>query len=449
MDGGHPGIGSLTITENDELSHMANLFKPPRKEISLISGTSLSVRPIGKDSKGPFTFCIPNYAPSYIQLSSARLWAECRIVHADGSAIKEDDFSVVNMFPSSLFSEIRVELNGHPLSELSTSNANIKNYIENVLTYGRDARESHMQTSMFVMDTANQFDTLGDANEGYTARKKFVEKSRKFDWMCPISHDFLQIDRLIPPGVEIRIELTRARDSFSIMTDNANPDYIVVFDDMKLFYRTLELTPHVMDFHSSQITKTPATYPVNRTVMKNFNIAQGLSNDDSDNLFGGAYLPKSVIVGMMTSSSYNGSYKCSSYNFQHFDCNFACLKVKGVTYPADPYTPKFGEKLISREFSDMFYNIGIHHENVGNLMTRALFCGGLYLQPYDLSPCLCNSFHYHEPRAGDVGISLKFGKPLEEAVTIIIMATYDGEVYLDQYRNVATSFGTVSRTQYL
>lgn len=188
-----------------------------------------------------------------------------------------DNVSIVNMFTSSLFKDINVQVHNQPLSDLSSSHANVKAYWETCLTYGMDPLKTHLASGLYVPDTPYQYDSFGikkrftkptaaevsedldgNVNYGYHARKKFIAKSRQFDFMIPLSHDFIQTDRLIAPGPEVQIQLIRASDAYSLLSPDDNPSFSVKFVDLKLFIRLVKVSPKVREYHKSMFLRQPA-----------------------------------------------------------------------------------------------------------------------------------------------------------------------------------------------
>ena len=94
------------------------------------------------------------------------------VLFQEGTNISDDvDFSTVNLFPHSLFSQIDFEIDGINLC----SNDNLypyKAYLETLLTYGHDAKNSHLSTSHFVKDSAHHFESGSQGNNGYITRQK-------------------------------------------------------------------------------------------------------------------------------------------------------------------------------------------------------------------------------------------------------------------------------------
>ena len=103
----------------------------------------------------------------------------CQIVKKDGSILPEDtDFSIVNLFPHALFSQVDLEIDGVNLS----SHDNLypyKAYLETLLSYGAEAKLSQLTTSHFVKDSAYNFENGSNGNKGYIKRRKDVKGSKK------------------------------------------------------------------------------------------------------------------------------------------------------------------------------------------------------------------------------------------------------------------------------
>ena len=130
-------------------------------------------------SQGPFEFSIPG-SSEYTILPMTRLHATCQIVRRDGSNIPEDtDFSIVNLFPHAIFNQVDLEIDGFNLSS-HDSMYGYKSYLETLLSYDGDAKVSQLTTSLFVKDTAYNFESGSNGNKGYIERRKEVKGSRIF-----------------------------------------------------------------------------------------------------------------------------------------------------------------------------------------------------------------------------------------------------------------------------
>ena len=442
------GIGGLQITQNDILSHGVDLFEPTRQEKSVLKGAEVVVLPMGGwKSSGPFKFELPSQSGHYVQLGTFRLRGECRIIGPAGEDLvtNDDPVGIINNFPASLFNKVEISINGTTVTDSGVTAAHYKSYIETVLTYGADARSGHLDAAMFLMDAPNQFDNpIAAANRPFATRRGRVQDSRIFDWEIPLNADFLRADRYLPPGNDLKIELTRNPDALSLLVAPAahghvRPNYKIEIRSLKLYYRQLQLHPGVETYHMKGSKQSPFVYPINRTSIQTYDITHRQMHGNITNMYNG-HLPKSIVVGMVRNTAFNGDQLFNPYNFQHFNCNFMQLKVKGTTVPSEAYTPDFHGGLYAREFNSVFQNCGIGISNQGNCFSRDLFAGGLFLVAFDLSPDNCNGFHQHAPDEGSVSLEIKFAQALVEPIVVICYAVFDVEVRVGNDRQITSSY---------
>lgn len=434
MDSGFSGIGSLQVTENDVMSSSTELFRPVSREVTLKSGRDIIISPINTtNSDGPFDFECPAHGDCYLQMSQTRLYGQFKIVNGDGTNLAADaNVGIVNMAAASLFKAIEVEVNGNIVSDLSAANYHYKAYLETLLSYGSNARNTHLRSNMFKEDTPEQMDSIAAGrNTGLDHRKTWCAQSRLMDFMIPLSSDFLMSDRLLPPGTNLKLKLTRNPDRLLIMAADAPATvagYKVHIEKLRLHLRLQEVFPDMLKQHLTTWKTSPVQLPINRTVVRQYHQPAGVSSMNIPGLFTGK-LPKSIIIGMVTSRAYNAAYHLNPYNFQHFNLNYACIRVNGVTMPAEPYQPNFARGLYMREYRGLFENTGVHHDNLGSITYEA-FARGTFLQAYDLSPDKCNGFHFHAPQEGNIELTMQFSQNLDDPITIIVYSSYDAEVLL-------------------
>ena len=132
-----------------------------------------------------------------------------------------------------MFSQIDVEIYGINL----TSHDNLylyKPYLETLLSYGSDAKLSHLTTSHFVKDTAHNFENGSSGNNGYVTRQKEVKGSKIFDFCINPHIDFFHTSRVLPSDISMKIKLIRSSDSFSILS-NTHDDLCVKIQRLRFF----------------------------------------------------------------------------------------------------------------------------------------------------------------------------------------------------------------------
>ena len=459
--------GGLTYTENDVLSHTTDLFRPIQQEVSMIDSNIICVRPISMNQAGPYTFNITPKGEQYIHMNRIRLYIAGSVTSSTGAALIEtDNVGVCNLLGNSLIQTIELEIGGKQIGELQNTHANYKSYLETLLSYGEEAKDSHLTCGFWVDDSAFEFDDCKyhlqsdeeseDANEAVEKRKKAgphpldsknkgyrerrVNVLTPFDLMIPLHCDFFNSDKLLPPGVELVLKLTRAKDDFLLM-QASDSKYRINLSSIKLYIPYITLAEPIVAAHKRMIQSGPILLPIKKTEILVHHFAAGLTNVFIPNQFQNR-LPKSLIVGMLDTDSYNGTAKKNPYNFKHFSVNHVQIIKNGCAIPNDAYSPDWENKLYNRELRCFFDNIGVGTDNNPCSISSKLYAGGCTFFAFDLSPDKCNGYHWHaREEGGSIDIDLRFKEALPSGgMTVMLFAVFDAAVTIDKDNQVAVAF---------
>ena len=156
------GFGASKSTEDSVFGHALNLFEPSTIDTDILRGRSVVFRPLSENNEGPYEFSIDSQGENqYLQLSSVRLGGRCQITLADGTPLPEnEDLSIVNMFPASLFQGTETKFNNTIITDLTSNLSHYQNYIQTLTSYNKIAQETHLQGQLFIPDEAGKFESL-------------------------------------------------------------------------------------------------------------------------------------------------------------------------------------------------------------------------------------------------------------------------------------------------
>ena len=98
------------------------------------------------------------------------MYVKLRVKHEDGTKfLAGEEVATVKVFLQSLFSQIDVGIQGKGLSSTSGYYP-YKAYLQTLLKYGSDAKNSYLSTQLWMKDTTSHFDdvdfTNGDNTNG-------------------------------------------------------------------------------------------------------------------------------------------------------------------------------------------------------------------------------------------------------------------------------------------
>ena len=189
----------------------------------------------------------------------------------------------VNNWLHSLFSQVDVYLNG-TLVTPSSNTYPFRAYVDTVLSYGDEAKNTQLASQLCYKDTAGYIDatTVDGGNTGLVERRRYIAESRIIEMMGRLHVDLFLQDRFLPNCVSVKIRLVRSKDAFSLMAGGQNPDYKVQIVDAVLFPRKAVLSPTVQMADIKALEKGTAKYPI-RPV--DYSFPQGAMSHTHENLF--------------------------------------------------------------------------------------------------------------------------------------------------------------------
>ena len=91
------GFGSAKVTTESFNSDDIDLFEPVITENGVVSGRTITFRPISENTNGPFQFnLMPQGPDQYLQLNSIKLGGTVQILNGDAALAAADDYSITN-----------------------------------------------------------------------------------------------------------------------------------------------------------------------------------------------------------------------------------------------------------------------------------------------------------------------------------------------------------------
>ena len=229
-----------------------DIFAVPPTQKSIEDGRWVEHQPLTSlDSGGPIEFVIPGTGDAYLDLANTYLLIRAKVVRGVGTDLAADTpVAPVNNWLHSLFSQVDVYLND-TLVTPSSNTYPFRAYVDTVLSYGAEAKNTQLTSQLWYKDTAGHMDatTVDGGNTGLIERQRHIAESRIVEMMGRLHVDLFLQDRFLLNSVSVKIRLVRSKDAFSLMAGGQNPDYKVQIVDAVLFARKAVLSPTVQMAH--------------------------------------------------------------------------------------------------------------------------------------------------------------------------------------------------------
>lgn len=391
--------------------------------------------------EGPIIFDIPSDKNDYISLKDSYMHVRAKIVNADGSDIANDaEVAPCNNLLQSIFKQVDVSLNNQTVTS-STNTYHLRAYIENLLSYGTEAKSSQLTAGLWYKDTAGELETIGDGNNGYAKRKALAAGSRTIDLLGRIHSDMFSQPRHLLQGIDMKLKFVRNPADLVLMAAQ-NSTFKLKILSFNLFIRKVKAMETTQFCHIQALSKTPAKYPLRRVEVTHYSLPAGTMIDEQNTLLNGQ-IPNRVVIGCIDSAAMTGQFNKNPYNFKNYNIKQCALNIEGEQIPLKPLQPDFTNHKFIRSYFSLFDGQGKHFEDQGCDISREEYPKGFTLFSFDLTGNLEASDNILQLiKTGNVRLSLQFRDPLPNAINVICYAEYQSVLEIDKAGNVRYDYQT-------
>ena len=402
-----------------------DLFKPRHVQTSILKTEEVSYKPLNSlENQTVIEFSCQGHGDTYLDLSSINLRLKLQVLKNDGSLYRDTDenqVGIANNILSSLFRQVNVSLNGKSVNS-SDGNYSYRAYLETLLNYGTDAKNTHLEMVGWDTDDEN--------------RKALLQNSGILELYGRIHADMLNQPLLLLNNVNLRITLTLNKPDFFFITNQTNDESKLKILEAALYVKHCTINPNILVAHHKTLERTNAKYHYKRCEIKSFTVGKG-NSINLDNIVIGQ-LPTSLIFLMVDNDAYNGLKRKNPFEFKHNNLTSFSLYVNGTPIPNETIMTDFSRgNQFSRAYASIFASTGILHTSQGNLVTREQFKNDSFLIVSDLTPDLSGIDSTSSLlNQGNIRIEARFDNPLQSTITCLVFLEFDATLEIDKNRNV-------------
>ena len=371
----HENSGECGVSELD-------LHAVPPTQTSMLKSTFTGIETknsLGDGSNINFTI---GKSQEYTNLSENYVYLELEVLKANGEAIADTDVvAPVNNLGHSLLKDVQVTVGGFKVSG-NTETYGFLAYLEALMNYNKNIKETLMAIQGWFKDAAGEFNTLTDVNTGYKARRALISNGR-FPLMVRLHFDLAHQPKLIPGETEINLTLKQAPSSFCLMSDGT--EYKIKIHKAKLYVRRVSINPEIVETHERAVSiYGPFKFPVNRVEVTTYAIPAG-NRDHTYTHSNTGQLPSRMLICFIDHDAFNGNFKKNPYEMKHCNINSIQVIVNDQKVPSDAYTPDFSIKLAVREYLALHTETGMYEGHRSCDINFEEFLNGYTIFPFDLT----------------------------------------------------------------
>jgi len=433
-----PGVGGLTQNYEDIKNIEFGKFKT---HDNFSYSFEYFVRPINfSDSKGPHTFEFPADPNHFTDLTSLTLEGKIKVKNkpSNGSSIfntlvsgknTKCDVSTVNNIIHSQYSVINYRIQDVEMGDSTSYSYPYKAYFENSLSHDRLCKEEQLILHGYVEDTTEQFNDVTDIiadnnNKGYSSRADIYCQDNYVRFRVKLRIDLATVDQYLQPNISLRFHLTRADDSFCLLSNSPALKWGIDLQDLQMSIKKLTPKPNFLTKFYTALKKDPLVYDIDRNIVKFYSRPAGSLDLSVYNLFSSEKLPTLIFVALVKEKALNGTLSENPFYFNHHNTKEIYLDINGVPFPINKYKLDIQAGEYQHMYSRFLENIGVLNKNSSIGINFEEWLHDYFIIGFDLNYDQCYNFHKHEYKSGVINLNWKLSTGLAEGVSIIIYASY-------------------------
>jgi hypothetical protein len=304
----------------------------------------------------------------YVDYSNSYLYLRAKVMGADGSALDPNEqVAISNLCFYTMFQDLQVTVAGRAMSD-SNMMYPYRGILTTLLGRGNDSKTSLLSSIGLYPDTAQ--DSFTDANKGWKVRKDLVAGSKTFDILGKPSAPIFDLAKWMPAGVKVDLSFIKHAHAFAIDT-STDKKFTFSIEDATLYLKVNTLSPEITTKLQQRFDSgAKATYGFRDIQLLNASIPTGCSFFQTEQLFG-ARKPSFITIALVDSSAFQGNFKKSCLNFQHF----SVISVSVRSDEMEPFYKELKCDYASGQYLQPFNSIfsALAQNNGGNGIDREIY----------------------------------------------------------------------------
>ena len=378
-----------------------NLFYLPATATERHSTHDCELRPAQatNDTTNDYLFIVPASHSEFTSLADIRFMCDLVVTPPGGAAFVDTthNFAPINNILHSLFESVTIELNGRTISDTSKMYF-MRVYLESLLGYSRQTQKSQLTCAGSDLDNnledaGSSYGALSNTNLTMVVKNMGAKFRRNLvtTYGSPIQlsgklHcDLFQQDKPLITGVEMQIKMQRARVplTFCAATEADLPSLAI--RNPRLLVRKYEPSPIFLNSVAKTLLTKTVKYHIERVAMRQTTFASGLQSSIWNNLACGQ-IPKTLIIGIVSSAGFNGSPTQTPFAFNHHNLAYISAEIDGTVYPSQGYNMDFTSNYSLQAYEGLLDTLERLNEPTGELVfDRLEYNKGYALYGFDFT----------------------------------------------------------------
>ena len=426
----------LTSVLPTEVTHSSlDLFEKPAVQVAFEQGFEQKIGSSSSTENGVVEFSVIGDRQNFIDLESFKYEMVISVQQANGNPLRyhatdkdaSDEPKLVNNICHSLFKEADVTFNTVKVSSANGMYGH-KCFIETEFSHTINAKKTRLRCNGYNYEQ----EPGNAAHADIAGREELTRTSQRCRVIGKIPVDVFTCDKLLLPGVAVRLRLVKASDDFLIISDDNDKHYKVVIHEAYLYVRKLRVTEAVIMAIEKTLLTHPAMYKYTEMVSRSLLIGNGVRTFVDDKVFQNEPIRRMAVV-MNTNAAFNDSNRYNPYHYQKFNLTEITVLVNGTPAVGTPLDTVDNKRAYISTLDALAYGPSESH--------------GIPLDEYENHYVLVfdftstqeasHDFIHPELTGSTIALHMKFGANTPEPIEVFVLAEKASTIFIDSDRKVS------------
>ena len=330
---------------------------------------------------------------------------------------------------NALWKQIDIVLNNkYQMSNPMQQSSNYETFFSTILNVDQEREEVLFSNQGFLLDVGSDKEEADKlTNASAVKRAKLIEGGKSVTMISDLNCSLLKTPKLLIPGLEFNISLTKNRPEFLLMSEAK--DFTLDIERVYLNVTFVQPAEIYLSMLEEKLEKTPAIYDGHRTEISLFGIQSGVTKYQFNNIFRGT-LPSFMVLCVQDRDAINGDYGKNPYTFHPFKS--IQVFVNNREYFSDPLeTSKDDNTLMLNHFYK-----ALGYDLKGTCLINRDNFRAHFMIPIALSRDRSIKFHHSLQETADFKVDIEFEEQIPQNKVLVVYSVFDQIIKIDKERNI-------------
>ena len=351
-------------------------------------------------------------------------------VEASDKKNKDKAVTLVSNPANALWKTVDIVLNNkYQLSNPMQQSSSYETFFSTILNVDQEREEVLFSNQGFFLDVGADKDEADKVdNAGALKRGNLIKNGKYVTMISDLNCSLLKTPKLLIPGLEFNIALTKNKPEFLLMSA-AEAEWEIVIEKLYLNVTYVQPAEAYLKLLEDKLEQIPAIYDGHRSEISTFGIQAGVNKYQFNNIYRGV-LPAFMVLCVQDRDAISGHYAKNPYTFHPFKS--VQLYLNNQEYFPDPLETSREDNTL---MLNHFYK-ALGYDTKGTCLINRDNFRAHFMIPIALARDRSVKFHHNLQEIVDFKVDIEFEGAIGANQVLLVYSVFDQIIRIDKERSI-------------